>query len=84
MAAKTYRREILLALHKGATITVEFVREGQKTKKVYRLSSNNRAIRDSVVEQMVEDGLIRAHAEGLPGFGEPQSYRLWRASEGGA
>lgn len=81
---KVYRREILLALHKGAVVRVEFVTEGKQTKKVYRLSSTNRAIRDSVVEQMIEDGLLRAYDEGLPGLGEPQSYKLWRASEGGA
>lgn len=81
--SKTYRREILLALHRGAIITVEFVRDGSGTKKVYRLSSNNRAVRASVVEQMFKDELIRPDSTGLPGIGEAQTYRLWRASEGG-
>lgn len=84
MVTKYFRREILMALNRGAVISVEFVKDGQATKKMYRLSSNNQAIRASVVEQMIKDELIRAESMGLPGFGEAQTYRLWRSSEGGA
>lgn len=78
------RRRILLALNKGAVITVEYVRDGTKTKKMYRLSSTSEAIRASVVTSLLIDDLIKPNNDGLPGIGEAQSYSLWRASDGGA
>lgn len=44
----------------------------------------NVLLREKQVQQMVEERLIRPQADGLFADGPPQSYVLFRASEGGA
>lgn len=79
------KREILKALHAGAVIRVEHINQPpSNARTMYRLSSNQRAIRKELVEELVRDHVIRSNNDGLPGLGDSQSYSLWRASEGGA
>lgn len=77
--------KILLALSRGAVISVEYVNSPpSSSRKVYRLSTTNKAIRPERIEQLLRDRLIRPNEDGLPGIGETQTYSLWRTSDGGA
>ena len=68
---------ILRALSQGHKITVEFVNEPPSSvRKTYRLSSNNRAVSRKLVERMVREKLIAPSNDGLPEFGESQTYGL--------
>jgi hypothetical protein len=83
---KVHQRTILKALAKGAVIRCEYVNyPPSSTRCTYRLSNTQQLIRKETVERLVKDRLIRPNADGLFGAdGPPQSYSLWRASEGGA
>jgi hypothetical protein len=79
------KRDILKALYAGAVIRVEHINHPpSNARTMYRLSSNNAAIRAELVEELVRDHVIRTNNDGLPGIGDAQTYSLWRASEGGA
>lgn len=76
---------ILKKLHKGAVILVEHINHPPSSRRtVYRLSTTNEVVRGPTVTALLKDGLIQPNEDGLPGMGITQSYRLWRASEGGA
>jgi hypothetical protein len=79
------QRELLKELNNGAVILVEYINDPpSQVRVVHRLSTTNQCIRASVIQRMIDEKLIRPNEDGLPGMGVTQSYRLWRASEGGA
>jgi hypothetical protein len=84
--AKTYQRLILKELAKGAMIRVQHINHPPSSaRRVYRLSTTQQLLREELVQQLLEDRLIKPNADGLFGNEGPvQSYSLWRTSEGGA
>lgn len=71
--------QVLTALHKGGVITVEYINEPRSAvRKRYRLSSDNRNVRPQLVDYLLKSGLIVANNDGLPGFGETQTYSIKR------
>lgn len=82
MPKKLTHGKILMALHKGATLTVELINgPPHKARKVYRLSSNNHAVSAEYVADLLANGLIKPNNDGLPGIGESQSYSLVRSTD---
>jgi len=82
----TIQRHILKELAHGAVIRVEYHHKPPSDiKRSYRLSSTGQPLQEKQVLRMVSEQLIRPNNDGLFGSdGPPQSYSLWRASEGGA
>ncbi len=80
------QRLILMELAKGAVILCTHVRKGPSvTMNVYRLSTTQNRVREETVRRLLAERLIKPNADGLLGSdGPPQSYSLFRASEGGA
>lgn len=78
--------KILRELAKGAVIRVEHINyPPSNIRRTFRLSSTNQLVREETVKRMLADRLLRPNADGLFGEDGPvQSYRLFRASEGGA
>lgn len=80
---KLYRRDVLKALARGDVIRVEYRNHPPAPpRRIYTLRGMRLA--EETVKNLIEDCLIRPNKDGLFDDGPPQSYRLWRASEGGA
>lgn len=74
--------KILTELHKGAHLMVEHISAPpHSSKKIYRLSSNNRTVKEEYVADLLANGLIRPNNDGLPGLGESQTYSLVRSTD---
>lgn len=78
--------KILRAMAAGAVIRVEYINHPPSSAgRTYRLSTTNQQLQEKTVKALLADRLIRPNADGLFGEEGPvQSYRLFRASEGGA
>lgn len=79
-----YQRHILKRLAHGEVIRVEYINNPPSSaKRIYTLGELR--LREKLVNKLLEERLIRPNSDGLFGEAGPaQSFRLWRASEGGA
>lgn len=80
-----FQREILTSMNRGAVIRLEHVRKGSSVVRTFRMSDSQRRVPEETVRRLLADSLIKPNADGLLGNdGPPQSFSLYRASEGGA
>lgn len=79
------QRLILQAMVRGGWIAVDHINQPRSSaRRMFRLMPANVSLRETQVQQLLTDRLIRPQADGLFADGPPQSYVLFRASEGGA
>lgn len=76
---------VLKALAAGGYIVVDHISAPLSAAgRVYRLMPQNRTLVEAFVKRMESDRLIHPQADSLFPDGPPQTYVLFRTSEGGA